>query len=212
MAAARVLSVRGVVYCENSAPLEGRLSVELSDPGGALLSGTMTEPDGSFLICADAGAILRCAEVSVSVWRGTSLVRQLTLSAREILSRSLWIPIEETSSLLKVRGELRDDMGAPAASRRIRVVRVVARPDGRLVKRKIGEGLTDGAGVFSISCAIPRNEAAQPIIQVQAFDGEARPAVCAMIHQTTGPISPIRLTLPSEPTLILTSLPAQPGA
>lgn len=204
MAAARVLSIRGVVYCHNSAPIEGRLSVEVSEAGGRLISGTMTEPDGSFLICADAGALLLFPEIQVTVWRGTLLVKQLSLSPREALSRNLWIPIEETASLLKVRGALCDDMGYPAEGNRIRVVRVVARPDGKLVKTKIGQGYTDEAGQFCITCTTPRIEGAQPIIQIQAFTDSRRPAVCRMIHQTADVLEPVSLTLPvEEPTILM---------
>ncbi|MFT5685491.1 MAG: hypothetical protein ACI8RZ_006443 [Myxococcota bacterium] len=206
MAAARVLSVRGVVYCHNSAPIEGRLSVELSGMDGRLLSGTMTEPDGSFLISADAGVMLRYLEIRITVWRGTVLVKQLSLSTREALSRSLWLPIEETASLLKVCGVLRDDMGFPAEGHRIRVVRIVARPDGKLVKMKIGRGETDAAGQFCIVCTTPRIEGAQPLIQIQAYTDSRRPAVCVTFQQDTDSLSPVSLILPcEEPTLILES-------
>ncbi len=208
MAAARVLSIRGVVYCHNSAPIEGRLSVEVSEPGGRLISGTMTEPDGSFLICADAGTLLLCPEIRVTVWRGTLLVKQLNLSPREALSRNLWISIEETASLLKVCGVLRDDMGYPVEEKRIRIVRVVSRPDGKLVKTKIGQGYTDETGQFCITCTTPRIEGAQPIIQIQAFTDSRRPAVCRMIRQTDEVLEPVSLTLPVEEPTILMERPA----
>ena len=73
-----------------------------------------------------------------------------------------------------------------------------------MVKMKIGEGKTDSLGVFTIACTCPRGENTSPLIQVQAYDGNKRPAVCAMIYQAAETRSPINLVLPDEePTVIM---------
>ena len=206
MAAARLLSVRGVVYCVNEAPLEGRLCVELTEQSGALISGTMTEPDGTFTISTGVGSLMGMERVVLTVWWGAECIKRMHLSVADALSRHIWVPIEPVIAIIKVSGCLYFADGLPAGGQKIRVLRVVGCPDGRPRRQRIGDGVTDASGVFSLPCLVPRSDSITPLIQIQAYGALDRPSACVMVLQTGPSIEPVSLTLPDEgPTLLVST-------